>query len=191
MISSLWFRIRLLAFICLLLTGIHIFNMFTGESLRVFGVYPRSVDRLPFILSAPFIHGSWQHLINNLIGLSIFSSICLLRSTRFYLWSSLFIIVLTGLLVWLFARSSLHIGASGLIFGLWSLCIAMAWFERSFINIIIAIAVIIFYGGMAYGVLPTNPCISFESHFFGAVAGVVCAALASKITKRGGLRAFS
>lgn len=190
MIISFWFRFRLLAGICLLLIGIHLINLMTGDGLRSFGIYPRNVDRLPFILTAPFIHGSWQHLINNLMGLTIFSSICLMRSTRFYLWASLFIIIVTGVLVWLFARSSMHIGASGLIFGLWSLCIAMAWFERSFQNIFIAIIVIVLYGGMAIGVLPSEPGISFESHFFGAVAGVLCAAVASKLPKRGALRAY-
>ena len=80
-----------------------------------------------------------------------------------------------GLLVWLFARNALHIGASGWIFGLWSLCIATAWYDRKFINILIALLVVFLYGGMLFGVLPNDPRISFESHFFGAIAGVVCA----------------
>ncbi len=83
-------------------------------------------------------------------------------------------------MVWLFARPAIHIGASGWIFGLWSLTIAMAWFDRRFINIVIAVFVIFFYGGMFYGVLPGRPGVSFESHLFGAVAGVICALLMAK-----------
>jgi membrane associated rhomboid family serine protease len=63
---------------------------------------------------------------------------------------------------------------------LWSLCIALAWFERSVINIIIAIGVVVFYGGMIVGVLPSDPFVSFEAHAFGAIAGVVAAAILGK-----------
>jgi membrane associated rhomboid family serine protease len=78
--------------------------------------------------------------------------------------------------VWAFGRDANHIGASGWIFGLWSLVIATAWFNRKFIHILIAIAVIIFQGGMVFGLIPGNPKISYEAHIFGAIAGVMCAA---------------
>jgi membrane associated rhomboid family serine protease len=88
--------------------------------------------------------------------------------------ASAVIILLGGALVWLFARPGDHIGASGWIFGLWSLVIALAWFDRSPRNIAIALAVVFFYGGMVFGVLPTQG-VSFESHLFGAIAGVFAA----------------
>lgn len=94
--------------------------------------------------------------------------------------SSLIIIVLTGLLVWVFARKAVHIGASGWVFGLWSLSIAIAFFQRSFVNIAIAVFVLFFYGGMIYGVLPQDRYVSFESHLFGAIAGIVCAYFMTK-----------
>ena len=90
------------------------------------------------------------------------------------------IIGVGGALVWLFARPGDHIGASGWIFGLWSLVIALAWFDRSPRNITIALAVLFFYGGMVFGVLPTQGYISFESHLFGAIAGVFAAFTLSK-----------
>lgn len=182
-LSTLWFRCRLLVIICLVIAVIHVVNTVLGGSLSIYGILPRNTESLLHIFTAPFIHGSWQHLINNLVGLSIFSSILLLHSTRLYLLSSLFIIVVTGLLVWLFARSALHIGASGWIFGLWSLCIAMAWYEKNLVNIVISLSVISFYGGMAFGVLPTNPCVSFESHLFGAISGIMAAGVSTKISK--------
>jgi membrane associated rhomboid family serine protease len=144
-------------------------------SLGQFGVVPRIVDKWHHILSAPFIHGSYPHLLNNLVGLSIFSALCLLRSVKFFVWSSIFIIVLSGSLVWLFGRSASHIGASGWIFGLWSLSISIALFDRSFFNFMLAILVVFLYGGMIAGVLPTDPNVSFEMHLSGAVAGVACA----------------
>lgn len=145
-----------------------------------FGVSPGDIRSLPYIFTAPFIHASWGHLLNNIFGLIIFSSLCLLRGIPVYVRSSLFIMGLTGLLVWVFGRHAQHIGASGWIFGLWSLSIAMAWFERRFVNLVIAVFVVIFYGGMVFGVLPSDRQVSFESHFFGAVSGIVCAYLLAK-----------
>jgi len=177
-------KIKLLSWLCLALVIIHVVNTSLQGALASFGIFPGKATTLPYIFTAPFIHGSWGHLINNLFGLSIFSALCLLRSTRFYLRCSVFIIILTGVLVWLFGRQAVHIGASGWIFGLWSLIISMAWFERRFVNIVIALFVVFFYGGMVWGVLPSNAEISFESHLFGAIAGIACAYLYSRNKKR-------
>src|SRR5690606_18782237 len=116
------------------------------------------------IFTAPFIHGNVAHLSNNLAAFLIFGSLCLAQSVRFFLISSLFIIAISGSLVWLFGREAIHIGASGWVFGLWSLSIALAWFDRRIINILIACLVVFFCGGMIYGVLPSDPKISFEAH---------------------------
>lgn len=170
-----WDKITLLLTLCGIMSVVHGFNMLTNFSLLPFGIAPRNPYSLPFILSAPFLHGSVAHLINNIFGLLVFGSLCLLRSKQFFVRSSFFIVVVTGLMVWFFGRASIHIGASGWIFGLWSLCIAMAWVDRSLWSILVAIFVIIFYGGMLYGVLPGDPRVSYESHLFGALAGILCA----------------
>ena len=173
-------KLQFLIGICALLIGVHIVNIFLSYSLNQYGILPRRVDHLWGIFTAPFLHGSIYHLISNLFGLCIFSAFCFVRSLHRYIYSSLVIITLTGLSTWLFARNAIHIGASGWVFGLWSLCIATAWFERRLLNIVVACLVLIFYGGVIYGVLPTNPNISFESHFFGVIAGVFCAYLNAK-----------
>ena len=192
MTNSIDNKIKLLAWLVIFLTAIHLLNSFLNNRLSTFGIYPGSVRTLPHIIFAPFIHGSWGHLLNNLFGITVFSSLCLLRGIGFYLRSSLFIIVVTGIIVWLFGRPAFHIGASGWIFGLWSLSIAMAWFQRKFFNIVIALFVVIFYGGMVFGVLPGRAEVSFESHLAGALAGILCAWVMTNRTpgqrgkKRGG-----
>ncbi len=174
-------RFKLVVTCCFIMVTIHLVQIVFSVNFGAFGIMPSDLYSIPKIFSAPWIHGSWSHLMNNLVGFSIFSLLCLIRGIRFYVLSSLIIIVLTGLLVWLFARGgSYHIGASGWIFGLWSLSIALAWFQRSFLNIVIAIFVAFFYGGMVWGVLPTNPYISFESHLFGAISGVIAAYLMTR-----------
>ena len=168
-------KLKIIILVCGACAGIHLVNSLLGSPLNVFGIYPRNPASLPFIFTAPWIHGGWFHLISNLPGLAILSALCLVRGVPFYLKSSFLIIVITGLLVWLVARPAYHIGASGWIFGLWSLSLALAYFERSLLNIAIAIFVAIFYGGMIFGVLPSSPHISWEGHAAGAIAGIVTA----------------
>ncbi|MFT5085242.1 MAG: membrane associated rhomboid family serine protease [Lentisphaeria bacterium] len=177
--------VRMVAYVSVSLLAVHIVNMVLDGNLNRFGIYPRDVHTLYSIVLAPWLHGSWAHLLNNLVGISIFSGLCmLLRGVRFYWQSSMFIILMTGALVWLFGRPAVHIGASGWIFGLWSLSIALAWFQRSFLNVCVAIFVALFYGSMIFGVLPSNGMISFESHLFGAISGVVCAYVMTRKSAR-------
>ena len=184
MVNRLWLRVKLIAALVVIMSAVHLVNVVLGGQLNQFGVIPGSTDSWFHIFTAPFIHGSYGHLINNLIGLSIFTAFCLLRSVRFYLLSSVFIIMVSGALLWLFGRSASHIGASGWIFGLWSLSIAMALFDRCFKNVVIALVVVFLYAGMIYGLLPTDPRVSFEAHLFGVVAGVICAFFYSVLTKK-------
>ncbi|MGI1679693.1 MAG: rhomboid family intramembrane serine protease [Cellvibrionaceae bacterium] len=163
---------RVLGFLLALMIGVHVLNLLTQNSLLAFGISPRRLSSLPNIFLAPFLHGSGTHLLNNLTGLVIFGGLCLLRSRQFFVYSSVYIIIVGGILVWLFGRSHIHIGASGWVFGLWAVCICSAFLEKSFLNILIAFFVIAFYGGMIYGLFPSSPRISFESHIFGAVAGI-------------------
>ncbi|MGH1470536.1 MAG: rhomboid family intramembrane serine protease [Cellvibrionaceae bacterium] len=164
-------NVRVLAVVAAILFAIHVINVITGNYLLAYGILPRQLSYLPNILFAPFLHGSWAHLLNNLTGLIIFGGLCLLRSKQFFIYSSLYIIVVGGCLVWMFGRPLIHIGASGWVFGLWAVCICSAFIEKSFLSVVIAFFVIAFYGGMIYGLLPSSPGISFESHLFGALAG--------------------
>lgn len=159
---------------------VHLVNILTGGYLSGFGIEPRQIGEAYTIATAPFIHADIAHLGSNLAAFVVLGSLVLLQGLRYFVKASALIIVLGGALVWLFARPGDHIGASGWIFGLWSLVIALAWLDRSPRNIAIALAVAFFYGGMVFGVLPTQGTISFESHLFGAIAGVVAAFTLSK-----------
>jgi membrane associated rhomboid family serine protease len=160
--------------------GIHIVNLFTGGYLNSFGIEPREIGSAYTIATAPWLHADFGHLGSNLAAFVVLGSLVLLQGLRYFVKASALIIVLGGVLVWLLGRPGDHIGASGWIFGLWSLVIALAWFDRSPRNIAIALAVVFFYGGMIFGVLPTQGYISFESHLFGAIAGIFAAFTLSK-----------
>ncbi len=147
-----------------------------GGLLKGFGVRPRDIDSAYTIITAPWLHGDASHLLSNLSAFIVLSYISLLQGVRYFFKASAIIIILGGVLLWVFGRDATHIGASGWIFGLWGLIIARAWFDRSFFNIAISIAVLFFYGSMALGLLPLQSQVSFESHIFGAIAGVAAAA---------------
>jgi membrane associated rhomboid family serine protease len=176
-------RGTVIALICAVMIGVHVIDLVLGGFLKSFGIRPREIGSAYTIATAPWLHADFGHLGSNLASFIVLSALCLLNGIRYFLKASGLIILLTGALVWLFGREAVHIGASGWIFGLWSLAIALAWFDRSYRNIIISIAVVFFYGGMVFGVLPTNGYISFESHLFGALAGVAAASLLSQQRK--------
>ena len=171
---------KIIAMISAAMTAVHVVDLFLGGFLKSFGIQPRGIGSAYTIATAPWLHANFVHLGSNLAAFVVLGSLALLNGLRYFVKASAIIIGLGGILVWLFARDSIHIGASGWIFGLWSLVIALAWFDRTPRNLAIALAVVFFYGGMVFGVLPTQSYISFESHLFGAVAGVFAAFTLSK-----------
>lgn len=178
--AKLFENIKIVALICGLMVAVHMMNVITGGYFRTLGVQPRDISSLYSIILYPWIHGDINHLLSNLSIMAILSFLCLLQGPRYFIRASAIIIILSGALLWLFGRGSIHIGASGWIFGLWSLTIALAWFERSPMNIIIGIGVIFFYGGLIFGLLPTSAPVSVEGHIFGALSGIFAAGLLSK-----------
>ncbi|AWC95189.1 TPA: rhomboid family intramembrane serine protease [Morganella morganii subsp. morganii] len=157
----------------LFLMVVQLLTTLTGGGLTALGIEPRTVNGLFGIFLAPFIHSSWGHLFSNLPPLLILSVLLMIPSVKHYIKASLFIIIVGGLLVWLFGRTAVHVGASGWIFGLWALLIYQGIFRRKPLDIIIGIVVLIYYGGMISGLFPGQQFVSVESHLSGAAAGVL------------------
>ena len=88
---------------------------------------------------------------------------------------TLFVVLLGGAGVWLAARGGSHIGASGLVFGYFGYLVARGWYDRRIVSILIAIVVMVVYGGLLFGVLPTGGRVSWEGHLTGLIAGVLVA----------------
>lgn len=155
-----------------LLVGVQVVNTFTGNSLLGHGIYPRTLSGLQGIVFAPWLHGSVRHLLSNILPLAILSWLVMTEGVERYLRVSSLICIVGGLLVWALGRTSLHVGASGLIFGLWAYVLARGWYERSMLSVLIAVLVALTYSGLVFGFIPV-PGVSFESHLFGAFAGVL------------------
>ena len=141
-------------------------------NLLSFGVTPRTASGLWGIPAMPFLHANWQHLFSN--TLPLFVLLILLAGSKSRSWAVVIeIVLLSGILVWLFGRPATHIGASGLIFGLIAFLIVSGWLERRFVPLLISIGVTFVYGGVLLsGVVPRiGSHISWEGHLLGAIAG--------------------
>lgn len=152
------------------------------ENLDALGIRPRSIEGLRGIFLAPLLHGGFGHLIANTIPLAVLGWLVLTtrRLAKFVL-ISLIVVLIGGLGTWLVApRTSLHIGASGLIFGYFGFLLAIAYFERSIQSFLLAVLVILFYGGMIFGVFPRQDGISWQSHLFGLFGGGTAAYLVGR-----------
>lgn len=140
-----------------------------------YGIHPRDVESLPGILAAPFLHVGLSHLIAN-TGTFVVLGIATALITRRFWAVTLGVIVLGGLAVWVFgAPGTVHLGASGLVYGYLGFLLVYGFVARRAAAIAVAIGVFLVYGGIVWGVLPTNPYISWQGHLFGALAGCLMA----------------
>ena len=137
-----------------------------------YGIVPRTEDGLRGIPLHVFLHQGFPHVLSNTGPLLVLGILISLRGGRKLFGASLFIIAFGGFAVWLIARSGVHIGASGLAFGYFGYLVGRGFYERSLTSILIAIAVVVFYGGMFLGILPSLGFVSWEGHLFGLIAGV-------------------
>ena len=146
-----------------------------GGRLDAYGIVPRHLSTLGHIFTAPFLHGDFAHLLSNTLPLAVLAFLNALRGAARFVVATLIIVVVGGLLVWLLARGGLHLGASELVFGYFGLLLASAVQERRPASILAAAAALLLYGTALWGVLPSDPRISWESHLFGFLAGVLAA----------------
>ncbi|MGI8933616.1 MAG: rhomboid family intramembrane serine protease [Phormidesmis sp.] len=154
--------------------------VFRGNLDRL-GIRPRSLSGLWGILWAPFLHGNFVHLLANTVPLVSLGWLIMLRETGDWLVVSVIAALCSGLGTWLIgAPSSLHIGASGVVFGYFGFLLLRGYFERSAVAIAFSVLVTFLYGGIIWGVLPSQPGISWEGHLFGFLGGILAARLLAK-----------
>lgn len=139
--------------------------------LEALGLVPRSLRGLSGIVAMPFLHGNLSHLTSNTVPLIV--TLGLLVGSRS---NSVQIVVLIsligGVLLWLFGRHALHIGASVLVFGLVAFHVLAGFLENRTRSVIIAVAVGVMYAGTFFqGILPFQQGVSWEGHLFGGIAG--------------------
>lgn len=184
-----WQRALPVVVIVALMWVSEIFDQITPGSLDQYGVQPREVDHLGGIVLMPFLHGGYEHLAANSSALLVLGA--LLAWTTRHLWIvSAGVVLLGGLGVWLTgAPNTVHIGASGLVYGYAAFLAVYGFVARKFASALVGILVIVVYGSMVWGVLPTQAGVSWQGHLFGAVAGGVLALWLGRRARRRGLNA--
>lgn len=158
-----------------------------GGALDGLGIRPRQVSGIKGVFFAPFLHFGLGHLISNTVPFLVFGWLIMLRQTWHLFYVFLVSMIVAGVGVWLIGSSGVHLGASGVIFGMFGFLVSYGFFERKVGSILLSLGVGFFYGGMIWGVLPTMQRISWESHLFGFVGGLFAAYLLAK-SKRGRLQ---
>jgi len=175
--SRLKYSLFIVAGCIALLWAIELLDRGLDLQLYRLGVYPGELHGLWGILYAPLIHGSWNHLASNSFALLILGTVLLYGYPRTAKPVLALVYIGSGIGVWLFARGSFHIGASGLTHGMMFFIFTTGILRRDKLSIALSMIVFFLYGGMVWSIFPREPNISYESHFFGAVIGVAAAFL--------------
>ncbi len=162
----------------------HLWKVFVSDGLWRFGIFPRDFYGLKGIITAPLSHGDFQHLISNSLPLLALMTILFFFYRRIAWPSFVSIYLMTGFAVWVIARPVYHIGASGIVYGLVSFIFWLGVFRRNVKSIVLSLTIVIMYSGMFYGVLPNQEGISWESHLFGGIVGIIIAFLFRSMIER-------
>jgi membrane associated rhomboid family serine protease len=147
-----------------------------GAHLDNDGIHPRDVDGLPGIVSAPFLHAGWGHLIGNTIPFLVLGFTIALGGLARTAAVTVIVVVVAGFGTWLIGPAHTnHIGASGVVFGFATYLVARGIFSRRPLHFAVGLLVLAIYGTtLAFALVPT-PGISWQGHLFGAIGGVVAA----------------
>lgn len=164
-------------FFVFLLWIIKIIDASDSLNLFYYGVFPREIKGLLGIILSPLIHSDFNHLLSNSFPLLILGTgiIYFYRDLAYRVIG--FVWLTSGICVWLGARESYHIGASGLIYGLAAFLFLSGLIRKDVRLASISLLVVFLYGGLVWGVLPIFPHISWEYHLFGGLSGFVAAVI--------------
>lgn len=158
-----------------ILWTIFILDEVFGLRLARFGLRPGSVAGLAGVVTAPLLHGSFGHLLSNTIPLVL----SMTATLYLYPTASMRVIPIvwvgSGLLAWTIGRPNLHVGVSGLIYGLLAFVFVSGILRRDMRSVSVSLLVGFLYGSMVWGVLPLRPHLSWELHLSGAMLGVLLA----------------
>lgn len=154
---------------------VYIASLVANINLDWMGILPRNLLGVLGIVTGPVVHANFSHLLSNTFPLIILGWAIFYFYPKVSYKAFLVVYILTGVFVWLFARQVYHIGASGIVYGFVSFLFFSGIFRKDNKSIAIALIIIFLYGGIVWGVLPGQKGISWESHLFGGIAGVIAA----------------
>jgi membrane associated rhomboid family serine protease len=146
-----------------------------GGSVAGMGVVPRSTSHLTGIVTAPFIHASWGHLVSNTLPLLLLGWLVALEGAAEWMTVTVFCALTAGLGSWLFGSGGNHVGASGIVFGYVGYLLFRGWYDRKPAAILVTLLVAAMYGTtLLWSIIPRGG-ISWTAHAFGFLGGLIAA----------------
>ena len=147
-----------------------------GHELDDDGILPRRSDGLDGVLWAPLLHGGWAHLVANTLPVLVLGFLALAGGLGQFIAVTATVWLVSGLGTWLVGdQGTVHLGASGLVFGWMAFLLVRGFFAGSLRQIALAAVLFLLWGGMLWGVLPGVPGVSWQGHLFGALGGLLAA----------------
>jgi membrane associated rhomboid family serine protease len=168
--------LMLLAGIVALMWAVEIVNSLDANALDADGIYPRNLGRLWGVLTAPFLHASFNHLIDNTVPFVCMGAIIALRGAARLAAVTAIIALVGGIGTWLVAPSNtVTVGASGVVFGYATYLLTRGAFDHSPLELLTGAVVGVLWGGVLLASVVPQPHISWQGHVCGAVGGLVAA----------------
>jgi membrane associated rhomboid family serine protease len=160
---------------------LEVVDVVADHRLDDYGIHPRDVDGLPEIFAAPFLHAGFGHLISNTVPFLAMGAAIALGGLVRVAVVTLIVAAVSGFGTWLIAGSnSVHLGASGVVFGYATYLVARGIYSKRLSELAIGVVVVAIWGiGLLQGLLPQER-ISWQAHLFGAVGGVVAATVLAR-----------
>ncbi len=163
----------ILMVIFLLPCVVYVLNKILGNRLLLLGIVPRQAYGLLGVVFAPLLHADFNHLFFNMIPLLILGNFVLIESNLVvFIEVTVFVTLLSGILIWCFGHTGLHVGASALITGYWGFLISNILNQGTFITVILGLISLYYFVGLFFGIFPGKKGVSWEGHLFGLLAGI-------------------
>ena len=152
---------------------IHAVNVALNYRLNTLGLVPRKIRGIPGVIFSPFLHGSFSHLFFNSIPFFVLLDFLLMdKGIHSAITISSIIIGISGVLLWLFGRKGVHVGASGLIMGYLAYLLVNAYQHPSIKTLLLGVVCLYYFGGLLVGLFPQKKYVSWEGHVFGFLGGI-------------------
>jgi membrane associated rhomboid family serine protease len=160
---------------------LEVVDTIADHHLDQYGIEPRDADGLIGVVAAPFLHSGFDHLVSNTVPFVLLGLVIALQGAVRVAVVTLVVGLVSGLGTWLIApEATVHIGASGIVFGYASYLLSRGFFDHDLLELAIGAVVGVVYGGALISGLVPEDGVSWQGHFFGAVGGLVAARMLAR-----------
>jgi membrane associated rhomboid family serine protease len=178
--------LQLLLALVLLMWMLEVVDTGLDNRLDRYGIVPRDPDGLDGVVAAPFLHVGFGHLIANTLPFVAMGLVIALEGVWRLAGVTAIAAAVSGLGTWLVAPAgTVHLGASGVVFGYATYLIARGVFNRRAAELGVGVVVVVLWGGALLAGLEPQEGISWQGHLFGAIGGVVAARVLSERREAG------